>query len=133
MRTMQTPLAGIGLVLILVGGLRGEGMTDGAAALIALLILAVATYPPADPRRGDQAAMILASAAGLLALGLLFEEVGADMGMEKMVDDFSVLGGSALVTVDAMARALRHREDYTAAGWGGDAEGAEPVSPFSRG
>jgi hypothetical protein len=132
MHTMLTPLTGIGLVMVLVGGLRGGETTDGAAAFLALLVLAVATYPPADPRRGEPAAIVLASTAGLLALGLLVEEVRADMPMGQVMDDFSVLIGSALVTVGAVARMLGDREERHASAWGGAAGCPQPAPPISR-
>jgi hypothetical protein len=133
MRNRQSVLTPIGLVVILVAGLRGADTRFGAFAFMALLILAVATYPPADAWRGDQAAMVLASTAGLLALGLLFEEVRAYMVMEQVIDDFLVVTGSALVMVDSTARLLGNREERAATGWGGEAERAHPVPPFPRG
>lgn len=132
MRNMPSVLTSLGLVVILVAGLRGGDTTSGAFAFMALLILAVATYPPADARRGDQAAIVLASTAWLLALGLLLEEARAGMVMEQVTEAFLVLAGSALVVVDVAARLSGDRAERAATGWGGEAERVEPVPPFPR-
>ncbi len=133
MRTMQSVLTPVGLVVILVAGLRGGDMTSGAFAFMAFLILAVVTYPPADPRRGHQAAMILASAIGLLDLGLLFEEVRAGAVMAQAVNDLLMLVGAGMVVIDAASRLPGDQEDRVASGWSHRTDRAQPVPPLSRG
>ncbi len=132
MRRMPSVLSAVGLVLILVGGLRGGDMTSGALAFMAFLILGVATYPPADPRRGDQATMVLASAVGLLDLGLLFEEVRAGAVRAQVFDGLLMLVGSSMVVADAAGRLLGDRGDRVATDWGDGTDRAQPVRPLSR-
>ncbi len=133
MHNMQSVLTPIGLVVLLVAGLRGGGTTSGAFAFMAFLILAVATYPPADPRSGHQAAMVLASAIGLLNLGLLFQEVRAGAVMAQAINDLLMLVGAGMVMYDAASRLPGGQEDRVATGWSGRTDRAQPVPPPSRG
>ncbi len=132
MRKMPSVLTPSGLVLILVGGLRGGDATSGAFAFVAFLILGVVTYPPAEARRGAQAAMVLGSALCLLALTLVLEEFRVGLVKARAMDDVLVLAGSALVVVDAAGQLLggRHTE-RAAARWGGRTDRAQPVRPLS--
>jgi hypothetical protein len=135
MDRMQSILTPLGLVLILLGGLRGGDMTSGASAFMAFLILGVATYPPADARRGAQAALVLATALGLLALGSLLDDAPAGLVKAPAMNDLAVLVGSAMVMVDAAGRLLGHRagrEAGAARDWRGEGDRAQPVPPLSR-
>ncbi len=110
MTLRQTPsiVSSVGLVLILVGALRDGDGTSGVVAFLALLILGATTFLPADARRGLQAAIVLASAAGLLVLGFLFE--GLWGGRAELGDLTLALIGTALVVVDAAGRLLGRAE-----------------------
>ncbi len=124
-------LTAIGLVFILVGGLRSGDATSGAFAFVGFLILGVVTYPPADARRGAQAAMVLGSALSLLALGSVLEAFRVGMVKAHVMDDLLVLGGSGMVVLDAAGRLLGNRvEDRMAPGWGDEAQRGHPVSPL---
>ncbi len=128
MGRMPSVLTAIGLVFILVGGLRGGDPTSGAFAFMALLILGVTTYPPADARRGAQAALVLATALGLLVLGLLLEDARAGALKAQVTDDLLMLVGCAMVVAEAAGRLLGGRnQDRIVAPWGGGADGAHPA------
>jgi hypothetical protein len=97
----------LGLVLILVGGLRGGAEHSGGLALIGLLILGLITYPPPDARREAQAVLVLSGVAGLVALWSLEGQVRAGAGGPQVMDDLLVLGGAAMVLVHAAADLLQ--------------------------
>jgi len=126
MPSLFTP---IGLILILVGGLRAGDPASGALAFAGFLILGVVTYPPSDLRRGAQAALVLGSAICLVVLGLLAEEFLVGPAGERVIDDLLILAGSALVMWDAAAQLVGSRErDAVGSGWSGSAR-PYPVRP----
>lgn len=118
MQRIQSLLTSLGLVLILLGALRGTEVTAGVFTFAALLILAVTTYPPADARRGAQAALVLASAIGLFVLGSLLDEMRA--GQLQALNDLVVLVGATMVAVDAAGQLLDDAEQSQAGNqWSG--------------
>src|SRR5574341_2207711 len=131
MPKLPSALTATGLLLILVGGLQREDMTSGGVAFMAFLILGVATYPPADPPRGHQAALILAGTIGVLALGWLFEEVRAGPVLPQAIEELLLLTGAGLVGGDAAGRLRRHREVHGATAWT-DEPGRAPGGPSGR-
>ncbi len=130
-RKLTSALTAVGLIFILVGGLRSGDATSGAFAFVGFLILGVVTYPPADARRGAQAAMVLGSALSLLALGLLLEELREGAVKVHVLDDLLVLAGSGMVVLDAAGRWLgKHVADRMTARWGEERHRGHPVSPI---
>lgn len=124
----QSLLTSLGIVLILLGALRGTEATAGVFAFAALLILTVTTYPPAEARRGAQAALVLSSAIGLFVLGSLLDEVRA--GRLQALNDLVVLIGAAMVVVDAAGRLLDEAEQSEVGSrWSGGTDRRRPLPP----
>ena len=106
---LQSLLSSLGILLILLGALWDTEQTAGVFTFAALLILVVTTYPPADPRRGAQAALVLAGAIGLFVLGSLLDEV-LRAGRVQALNDLVVLMGAAMVVVDTVVQLLGDAE-----------------------
>lgn len=122
----------IGLVLILVGGLRGGAEHSGGLAVIGLLILGVITYPPPDARREARAVLVLGGVAGLLALWSLDGQFQAGREAAQAMDDLLVLGGGAMVLVHAAAQLLGDPVVVSRPGWGASATNRpRPVPPVA--
>jgi len=129
---LQSLLTSLGLVLILLGALRGTEGTAGVFTFAALLILAVTTYPPADARRGAQAALVIASAIGLFVLGSLLDEVRA--GRVQALNDLVVLIGAAMVGVDAAGQLLDDADQlHAGTQWSGGPGRPRLAPPQSEG
>lgn len=112
MQNLQSLPTSLGILLILLGALRGSEETAGMFTFGALLILAVTIYPPADARRGGQVALVIAGAIGLFVLGLLLDEVRA--GRSQALNDLVVLIGAVMVVVDKARRLLGDAEQLQA-------------------